>query len=182
VTSRRPIRLRHSAPAVALAMRQKQQRPARRGSLSLWTSSEVPSRRSRHIRFLRSSERIHVRGVGPARGGAWGGLAGARGTVRGPMPAESPVIPGNRIQPETALASADAEIADDCHAEGRGFESHQPLRCDVSGHRSQVSRDIGLSSGSPASGRALCHGCASRSWSARSGGWRGPRRSQARRP
>ena len=45
----------------------------------------------------------------------------------------------------------------------RGFES-PPLRCcDESGHRSQMSRDIGLSFGSSASGRVLCFGCASRS-------------------
>jgi Phage integrase SAM-like domain len=40
--------------------------------------------------------------------------------------------------------------------------------CDVSGHRSQVSRDIGLRLRSSASGRALCFGCASRSCGARS--------------
>jgi hypothetical protein len=43
------------------------------------------------------------------------------------MTAESPVIPGNRIQPKTAELTGYAGIADDCHAEGRGFESHQPL-------------------------------------------------------
>jgi hypothetical protein len=36
-----------------------------------------------------------------------------------------------------------------------------PPRCDVSGHRSHMSRDIGLSSTGPAIGRALCFGCAS---------------------
>ena len=44
----------------------------------------------------------------------------------------------------------------------RGFES-PPLRfCDVSGHVSHMSWDIGLSSGSSASGRASCFGCGSR--------------------
>jgi hypothetical protein len=36
-------------------------------------------------------------------------------------------IPGNRIQPKTAEPSVDAVCLDDCHAEGRGFESLQPL-------------------------------------------------------
>jgi hypothetical protein len=36
--------------------------------------------------------------------------------------------PGNRIQAKTAELSVYADCADDCHAEGRGFESHQPLR------------------------------------------------------
>jgi hypothetical protein len=49
------------------------------------------------------------------------------GTIGGPITAESAVIAGNRIQPRTALASGYAQFADDCHAEGRGFESHQPL-------------------------------------------------------
>jgi hypothetical protein len=51
-----------------------------------------------------------------------------RGTTGGPISAESTVIPGNRIQAKTAEASVYAVCADDCHAEGRGFESHQPLR------------------------------------------------------
>jgi hypothetical protein len=50
--------------------------------------------------------------------------------TEGPISAESAVIPGNRIQPKSAETSVYAEIADDCHAEGRGFESHQPLRLD----------------------------------------------------
>src|SRR4051812_33816935 len=57
---------------------------------------------------------------------AWPGRC--RGTIRGPITTESPVIPGNRIQPKTAEASVYAVCLDDCHAEGRGFESHQPLR------------------------------------------------------
>jgi len=36
--------------------------------------------------------------------------------------------------------------------------------CDESGHRSHLSRDIGLTPGSSASGRALAFGCASSSW------------------
>ena len=48
--------------------------------------------------------------------------------------------------------------------------------CDVSGHRSHMSRDMGLIWGSSASGRALCFGCASRSCRARSGGGRALRR------
>src|SRR3954471_20516225 len=51
-----------------------------------------------------------------------------RGTIGGPITAESPVIPGNPIQAKSAELSVYAEIADDCHAEGRGFESLQPLR------------------------------------------------------
>ena len=45
----------------------------------------------------------------------------------GPHNPESAVIPGNRIQPKTAEVGVHAELADDCHAEGRGFEAHQPL-------------------------------------------------------
>jgi hypothetical protein len=51
----------------------------------------------------------------------------APGTIRGPITSESPVIAGNRIQPETSEASVYADCQDDCHAEGRGFESDQPL-------------------------------------------------------
>jgi hypothetical protein len=51
-----------------------------------------------------------------------------RGTVGGPNDAESCVIRGNPIQPKTAEPSVYAGRRDDCHAEGRGFESHQPLR------------------------------------------------------
>src|SRR5438128_660301 len=58
-----------------------------------------------------------------------------RGTIGGPITTESPVIPGNPIQAKTALASVYAEIADDCHAEGRGFESHQPLRINPANRR-----------------------------------------------
>src|SRR3954451_19251672 len=54
----------------------------------------------------------------------------APGTVGGPITTESPVIAGNRIQPETSEASVYADCLDDCHAEGRGFESHQPLSKD----------------------------------------------------
>src|SRR4051812_25608496 len=54
----------------------------------------------------------------------------APGTVGGPITTESPVIAGNRIQPETSEASVYADCQDDCHAEGRGFESHQPLSKD----------------------------------------------------
>jgi hypothetical protein len=45
----------------------------------------------------------------------------------GPHNPESAVIPGNRIQPKTAEPTVNADCLDDCHAEGRGFESHQPL-------------------------------------------------------
>ena len=48
--------------------------------------------------------------------------------------------------------------------------------CDESGHRSHLSRDIGLTFESSAIGRALAFRCASRSWSARSGGGRALRR------
>src|SRR3954464_3750358 len=58
---------------------------------------------------------------------AWHVAARVRGTTRGPITAESPVIAGNRIHPKTALGRIHADFADDCHAEGRGFESHQPL-------------------------------------------------------
>ena len=47
-----------------------------------------------------------------------------------------------------------------------------PPPCDVSGHVSHMSRDIGLISWSPASGRALCFGCASSSCWAGCGGRR----------
>src|SRR3954454_21804535 len=62
--------------------------------------------------------------------------AQAPGTIGGPINAESTVIPGNPIQPKSAPPSVYAETADDCHAEGRGFESHQPL--------SVMSRDMCL--------------------------------------
>src|SRR5437868_4557390 len=50
------------------------------------------------------------------------------GTTGGPITSESPVIHGNRIWAATTELGSDAASADDCHAEGRGFESHQPLR------------------------------------------------------
>jgi len=58
-------------------------------------------------------------------------LAQPRGTIGGPTNAESTVIAGNRIQAKTEEASGYADRVDDCHAEGRGFESHQPLEKDL---------------------------------------------------
>src|SRR5947208_25389 len=75
-----------------------------------------------------------------------------RGTVGGPITAVSAVIAGNRIRPETALASVYAEFADDCHAEGRGFESHQPLS------RSPANREGFLVDGASATTRCWSPG------------------------
>ena len=61
-----------------------------------------------------------------------------QGTIGGPITSESPAIPGNRIQSKTAELSVYADYPDDCHAEGRGFESHQPLS------RSPANRRVSL--------------------------------------
>jgi hypothetical protein len=67
-------------------------------------------------------------GPGPHRSGRTPPPGAADVDTEGTNTADSPVIPGNRIQPKTAEASVYAGCADDCHAEGRGFESHQPFR------------------------------------------------------
>ena len=55
-------------------------------------------------------------------------LLSAWGTIGGPNGRESSLIHGNRIQLKRRFPSEYAAAADDCHAEGHGFESHQPLR------------------------------------------------------
>ena len=69
----------------------------------------------------------HATGMRPRRAPVSADLSAA-GTIGGPITRESAVIPGNRIQAKTAEASVYANCLVDCHAEGRGFESHQPLR------------------------------------------------------
>jgi hypothetical protein len=80
-----------------------------------------------------------------------------RGTTGRPIRSESPAIPGNRIQPKTALAVIHADFADDCHAGGRGGESHSAaslnpadLGSDV--RAAQIARDVRMRnvSGAPA--------------------------------
>jgi hypothetical protein len=127
-----PTRSRSSAPSLRWICRRRSGSPVDTPQSGRCHAPIKSGRRSsggggRHNQCRSDQTSQSAASPGPHRSGQTSPPGAPDVDTEGTNSERSPAIPGNRIQVRTAEASVYANCRDDCHAEGRGFESHQPL-------------------------------------------------------